>query len=186
MSIKMKNIITFLILAVLNTGCTSQISKPLSPDSFLKESYDTRDFLKRSLSSAPKEAYFKTDAGGVKALDVNWPGDAIIKSVEENQPWKNHSHYNFTLDISDTDLFSYNQTNSYSMTAVILLDYYFSGLADLGFINTGEPHTQLFYPIQFISNTWFKQNCNIIVVGSVYINIENKTALVAVDISEIY
>ena len=134
----------------------------------------------------PEGASLKTPVDGVNALDVNWPGNALITSVEKHQPWKKHSHYDFVLDLNDTDLFSYNQTGSYTMTAAILLDYYFLGLIDLGFKDTGEPRTLLYYPVQFISNTWFKENCNITVTGNIYINVEDKKALVAVDIYEIY
>ena len=175
-----------LILAVLNISCATQRLRPVSPDSFLKMTYDTRNFLKRSLSLVPEGAYLKTDAEGVRVLDVNWPGDAFITCVEENQPWKSHAHYNFVLDLGETDLFKYSQNDSYTMTAAILLDHYFSGLEGLGFRQAGEPQTRLFYPVQFISNTWFKTNCNITVVGSIYINIEDRKALVAADISEIY
>jgi hypothetical protein len=88
-----------LILAVLNISCATQRLRPVSPDSFLKMTYDTRNFLKRSLSLVPEGAYLKTDAEGVRVLDVNWPGDAFITCVEENQPWKSHAHYNFVLDL---------------------------------------------------------------------------------------
>ena len=152
----------------------------------MKETYKTRDFLKKSLSSIPEGANLKTPAEQVSSLEVNWPGDALVKSVENSQTWKKHSDYHFVLDLTDTDLFSYNQTGSYTMTAAILLHYYFGKLEDLGFEKTAEPYTLLYYPIQFISNTWFKKNCNITVTGSIYINIEDKTALVAVDVYEIY
>jgi len=84
------------------------------------------------------------------------------------------------------ELVSYTQNASYTTTASILLDYYFSGLVDLGYKTADELHTMIFYPAQFASRTWFNQFCNIIITGSVYINVEYKTAMVAVDISEIY
>ena len=118
----MKNKVILIILAVLNISCMSQKVQTLSPDSFLKESYDVRDFLKRSLSSVPEGISLITAADEVKTLDVNWPGYALINCVKSNQPWRSHAHYNFVLDLSETDLFKYNQNDSYMMTAAILLD----------------------------------------------------------------
>ena len=182
----MKYKLIILSMVFLNISCSNESSKRFSADSFLKETYTTREFLKKSLSSIPEGATLKTPADKVSSLDVNWPGDTLISSVEKNQPWKKHSDYHFVLDLNKTDLFSYNQTGSYTMTAAILLDFYFGKLEDLGFVKTDEPYTLLYYPIQFISNTWFKANCNITVTGNIYINIEDKIALVSVDVYEIY
>ncbi len=182
----MKNKIILLILVILNISCTSQTKRPVSPYSFLTEIYETRNFLIRSLSTVPEGAYLKTPPERVTSLDVNWPGEALITSVEQNQPWKSNAHYDFVIDINDTELFKYNENDSYRMTGAILLDHYFAGLEDMGFAKAGEPHTQLFYPVQYISNTWFRKNSGITVVGSIYINVEYKNALVTADVSESY
>lgn len=182
----MKKNVVLLLLIMFSISCASQSMRPLSPYTFLTEIYETRSFLKRSLSIAPEGAYLKTPAERVNALDVNWPGEALITSVEQNKPWNSHAHYDFVVDINDTDLFLYNQNDSYRMTGAILLDYYFAGLEDMDFEKAGEPNTQLFYPVQYISNIWFRKDSSISVVGSIYINVEYKNALVTVDVSENY
>lgn len=182
----MKYKIVLLFFVLLNISCSHPVSKPLPPDSFLKESYEVRSFLKRALSVAPKGVKLETPADGVNALDVNWPGEALVKSVEENQPWKSQSHYHFMLDLGETDLVTYYETDSNTVTASVLLDYYFSRLDKLGFKPAGEPHIFLSYPIQFANNSWFKEQSNITVASNVYINVEAKKALITVDIFEIY
>ena len=182
----MKKIFVPVLFVLLNISCATQESILFTPDSFLKESYEVRSFLKRGLSSVPKGAILKTPVEEADVLDVNWPGDALIAKVEANQPWRNHSHYHFILDLSDTDLMAYIQTDSSAMTASVLLDYYFSRLKNIDFKVAGEPHTFISHPMQYAGNTWFKEQCNIIITGSVYINVEYKNALVIADISEIY
>jgi hypothetical protein len=182
----MKNKIIFLIIVISSISCSKQTVVPFPPDSFLKEVYVVRSFLKRSLSSLPKGVSLKTPADGVNALDVNWPGKALISDVEENKPWKSHAHYHFVLDLGNTELVSYSQSDSYTMTASILLDYYFSSLEKNNFKPAGEVQTFLLYPVQFASNTWFREDCNITVTASIYVNIEYKNAFIAVDTSEIY
>ena len=182
----MKNKIVLLIIVLSNISCSKQSTIPFQPDSFLKEVYVVRNFLKKSLSSFPEGASLKTPADGINVLDVNWPGKALVANVEENKPWKSHAHYHFVLDLGNTELFSYSQNDSYTMTASILLDNYFSSLQKINFRPAGEVHTLLFYPVQFASNTWFKENCNITITASVYVNVEFKNALIMVDTSEIY
>ncbi|MBN2589808.1 MAG: hypothetical protein JXA96_08090 [Sedimentisphaerales bacterium] len=182
----MKNKIIGLVFVLLNISCATQEIIPVDPGPFLKDSYEARSFLKRSLSSVPKGITLVTPANKADVLDVNWPGDALVATVTENLPWKNHSHYNFILDLSDIDLMSYNQTDSSAMTASVLLDYYFSKLVNRDFKVAGEHHTFIYHPIQFASNTWFKKEYNIIITGSVYINVEYKNAVVTADISEIF
>ncbi|MBN1972089.1 MAG: hypothetical protein JW787_00505 [Sedimentisphaerales bacterium] len=179
--------IVLIILLLLNISCTSPEPVILFPaDAFLKESYEARSFLKRSFSSLPEGANLKTPADAVNVLDVNWPGDALTASVAENQPWRRHSHYHFILDLSNTELAAYKENVSSAMTASVLLDFYFSRLTRLDFKIAGENHTFLSHPIQFAGNTWFKNNCNIVITGSVYINVEYKDAFITADISEIY
>ena len=181
----MKEKIFVIIFVLLNISCARREIVPVDSGPFLKERYETRNFLKRSLSSAPKGITFITPADKAGVLDVNWPGATFISNVSENLPWKKHSHYNFILDISDIDLTSYNQTDSAAMTASVLLDFYFSKLVNIDFEAEGENHTFIKHPIQFASNTWFKMQSNIIVTGNVFVNVEYKNAVVTADISEI-
>ena len=182
----MKNKIIGLVFVLLNISCATQEIIPVNPEPFLKDSYEARSFLKRSLSSVPKGITIVTPTNKVNVLDVNWPGDALVAKVSESLPWKNHSHYDFMLDLSDIDMMSYNQTESVAMTASVLLDYYFSKLVNIDFKVAGQNHTFLHHPIQYASNTWFKEGYNITITGSVYINVEYKNALIAADISEIF
>lgn len=182
----MKNKIILLVFVLLNISCASHEVIPPNPDGFLKERYEARSFLKRSLVSIPKGATLVTPAKEADVVDVNWPGDALVAEVTGNLPWTNHSHYHFMLDVSDTDLMSYNQTDSSAMTASVLLDFYFSRLASKDFKVAGENQTFIYHPIQFATNTWFKKQYNIIITGSVYVNVEYKKALITADISEIF
>jgi hypothetical protein len=182
----MKYKVFLLIFVISNISCSSQNKKQLTPDSFLKESYSARDFLKRSFSSVPEGALLKTPSDALNAMDVNWPGKNLVKSVDINQPWRSRWHYHFVLDLGGMNLASFSQTSSSSTTASILLDYYFSGLADIGYKEAGEPFMILFYPSQFAGKTWFNKECNIIITSSVYINVEYKNALVTADVVEIY
>ena len=182
----MINKVLIVILILINISCARQEIIPVDPEPFLKDSYEVRSFLKRSLSSLPKGIALLTPADKADVLDVNWPGNPLIEKVSNNLPWKNHSHYDFILDLSDINLSSYNQTDSTAMTAAVLLDFYFSRLVSIDFKVAGEHHTLLRHPIQYASNTWFKKEYNIVVTGSVYINVEYRNALISADISEMF
>ena len=180
----MKKIIIILIVLFLNISCTKQVQTQYGPDTFLKERYEVISFLNRSFSRLPEGAFLLTPESNI--INVSWPGDNHIKSVIENQPWTNHTHYQILLDISEPLLTSFNQNNSDTMFAVILLDYYFSELLELDFHEAGMPNTLLFYPIKYAANTWSKRQNNISITGAVYINIEDENALITVDIAEYY
>ncbi len=182
----MKNKLFVLIFILLNISCATKEIIPVNPEPFLKDCYEARSFLKRSLSSVPKGITIVTPANKADVLDINWPGESLVADVSENLPWKKHTHYNFILDLSDIDLMSYNQTDSTAMTASVLLDYYFARLASKEFKVAGLHNTFIYHPIQFASNTWFKEQYNIIITGSVLVNVEYKNALVTADISEIF
>jgi hypothetical protein len=182
----MKLKIFLITFVLLNISCSSQNKKQLTPAGFLKESYSARDYLKRSFVSVPEGASLKTSTDAVNVIDANWPSKILIKSVDKKQPWRSRWHYHFVLGLDGMNFANFSQTGSYSMNASILLDYYFSGLADIGYKEAGDPFMMIFYPTQFAGKTWFNKECNIIITGNVYINVEYKNAMVSADVIEVF
>jgi len=182
----MKNKVLFVFLVLLNISCAYQKPATVSPEPFLKDGYEAKSFLERSLASVPEGAIMITSPEDIESLNVKWPGDTLIKEAAENQPWTNHSYYHFVLDLKDADLIAYKETDSSRMLASILLDHYFASLEEINFNVASEPHTFISYPLQYASNTWFMKQYNIIITGSVFINIEYKNALIIADVAEVF
>ena len=183
----MKKLFFLIMLIVITISCSNHSRRSYSLSPFLKDRNATRDYLNRSFISVPEGAYLTKLSNKKHPFRANWPGDSHIRNVAKRQQWSSHGHHHFTLDLSEALLSSHEQGNSNIMTAARLLNHYFAGLSNLGFRNMGSPHVLSSYPVQYASNAWFKEHrSNISIVGSVYVDIEEKTALVAVDISEVY
>ncbi len=158
-----------------------------SLESFLKDRYAARSFLEKSFAVIPEGASLTKLSKKQDAFDADYPGDAHIRSVVKRQRWTSHSHYQFTLDLSEAMLSSHNQGSSDTMVATELLNHFFAGLSKLGFRNQGSPNTLLTDPVRYASNVWYKEHSNnISISGSVFVAIKDRAALVVVDISEVY
>ena len=183
----MKRLFLLIILIAITTSCSNHSGRSYALSSFLKDRNATRGYLERSFMVVPEGASLTKLSEKQDTFGANWPGDSHIRNVVKRQPWSGRSHYHFTLDLSEALLSSHEQGNSNTMTAVQLLNHYFAGLSNLGFRNEGSAHVLSSHPIQYASNKWFKEHRNnILIIAGVYVDIEDKTALVVVDISEVY
>jgi hypothetical protein len=171
----------------MTTSCSHHSRSSYSLESFLKDRNAIGNFLNKSFTVLPEGATLTTLSEKQKAFDATFPGDSHIRNVVKRQLWSCHSGYFFTLNLSETMLSSHDQSSSITMTATQLLNHFFSGLSNYGFRNKGTPADRTEFPLQYASNTWFKENSNSIsIFGSVYVNREDKTALIVVNISEVY
>jgi hypothetical protein len=183
----MKKIALLIIFTSLMSSCTRQNPDSDSLESFLKDRNAVGNFLSKSFATLPEGASLTKLSENKKPYDGTFPGDSQIRSVVAHKQWSSRSSYFFSLNLSDAMLASLDQSRSVTMIAAQLLNHYFGGLSSLGFQNTGSPNNLIEYPVQYASNTWFKEpGNNITIFGSVYVNIENKTALVDLKVSEVY
>lgn len=183
----MKKTILLIILVCTITSCKRNSPNTYSLESFLRDRIAIGGFLKNSFTSLPEGISFTELSSKHKPFDRTFPGDDHIRSVVKRQRWTGHSNHSFTLNLSDDFLSLHNQNNSNTMTATQLLNHFFAGLRNLGFRNMGSPGVLMEHPIQYASNTWFKEHSNnISIFGTIYVDIEQKTALIDLKISEIY
>ena len=144
-------------------------------------------FLSNSFTILPVGTSLTQLNANKKAFNGTSPGDDHIRSVVKRQRWTSHSSYFFTLTLSDAMISGQNQNHTETMTATQLLNHFFGGLNNFGFRNMGSESVLTENTIQYTSNTWFKEpGSNISIFGSVYVDIENKTALIDLKISEYY
>jgi len=183
----MKRIVLLITLPFIITSCSNRTSRSYSLESFLKDRYAARSFLEKSFAAIPEGTSLTKLSRKKDPFDADYPGDAHIRSVVRRQPWTSHSHYQFTLDLSEAMLASHNQGGSDTMVATELLNHFFAGLVRLGFRNQGSPNTLLTDPVRYANNVWYKEHSNnISISGSVFVAIKDRAALVVVDVSEVY
>ncbi|MHC4741006.1 MAG: hypothetical protein ACYS8Z_03795 [Planctomycetota bacterium] len=143
--------------------------------------------MQKSFAAIPEGASLTKLSAKRRAFDANSPGDDHIRSVVKRQRWTSHGNYQFSMDLSEAMLSYRNQGNSGTMVATKLLDHFFAGLNGLGFRNSGSPNALLTDSVQYSSNSWFKEgSSNISIFGSVFVSRKDRTALVVVNISELY
>ncbi|MBZ0256644.1 hypothetical protein K8I31_11315, partial [bacterium] len=122
----------------------------------------------------------------VDTQNLSFPGNKHILNVLMKKQWTSHSSCHFTLELSDSILTLADQRKSSTMIATKLLNHYFSGLSKYGFRNQGSPSGLISENVQYAGNVWFKDNNNISIFGNVYVNLNDKSALVSMSISEKY
>lgn len=183
----MKRIVLLTTVAFIMTSCSKRSPQPYSLDAFLKDRNAAMSFLQKSFAVMPEGATLTKLSAKSRAFDANFPGDDHIRGVVRRQRWTSHSHYQFSMDLSEAMLSHQDQGNSATMAATELLDHFFAGLNGLGFRNSGSPNALLSDSVQYSSNSWFKEGSNnISIVGSVFVSVKDRTALVVVNISEVY
>ena len=189
------------LLAFLSISCSSWNREYCSVTEFLDDRGEVREYITKSFAQCPEGATLSSiseSARGMTSSSIekksrnvrfnsNFPGDEHIRKVVKNRHWMNQSNYILSLDLNDSMLSSANQNNSETMTGTQLLDFYFSGLSELGYRNQGSPSCLLMDHIQYAGNVWFKEGSNnISIFGDVYVSLKEKKAVIVVKISERY
>jgi hypothetical protein len=183
----MKNLAISILVALTVCSCSREKNDSYSVSDFLSDRNAVLNYLSDSFTQ-PLEGTEMTDLSAkAKPLDPRFPGDEHIRSVLKRQRWAGHKQYHFALDLSDAILSSTDQGSSNTMVATRILDHYFSGLSKCGFRNQGSPNVLVDDDIQYAGNVWYREGSNnISVFGTVYVDRNEKSALVVMNLSEIY